>query len=144
MFPFYSCPGNISAPKRCPAGTFNLYTAKSSITDCKVKHTCGFKKKKKQPSVIHLNVKKLEYFVLSTENKLYIFIFTTIFFHCMKSTKKTTLTITFPGFIAKHRNKLWWLFTALYFIVIAFPHCLLSYVSALFSRSDQFRGQSGL
>ncbi|CAG6003426.1 unnamed protein product, partial [Menidia menidia] len=30
-----SCPGNISAPNRCPAGTFNLYTGKSSVSDCK-------------------------------------------------------------------------------------------------------------
>ncbi|XP_055369802.1 uncharacterized protein si:ch211-286b4.4 [Betta splendens] len=29
------CPGNVSAPRRCPAGTFNLYTEKSHISDCK-------------------------------------------------------------------------------------------------------------
>ncbi|XP_033971267.1 zonadhesin-like [Trematomus bernacchii] len=29
------CPGNVSAPQRCPAGTFNLYTGKSRISDCK-------------------------------------------------------------------------------------------------------------
>ncbi|KAK5868621.1 hypothetical protein PBY51_009620 [Eleginops maclovinus] len=29
------CPGNVSAPHRCPAGTFNLYTEKSGISDCK-------------------------------------------------------------------------------------------------------------
>ncbi|XP_038155551.1 uncharacterized protein LOC119792815 [Cyprinodon tularosa] len=29
------CPGNVSAPNRCPAGTFNLYTGKSSMNDCK-------------------------------------------------------------------------------------------------------------
>ncbi|XP_014845642.1 PREDICTED: uncharacterized protein LOC106919650 isoform X3 [Poecilia mexicana] len=29
------CPGNVSAPNRCPAGTFNLYTGKTSIDDCK-------------------------------------------------------------------------------------------------------------
>nr|XP_043888260.1 neurogenic locus notch homolog protein 4-like [Solea senegalensis] len=30
-----SCLGNVSAPQRCPPGTFNLYTGKSSISDCK-------------------------------------------------------------------------------------------------------------
>ncbi|KAI4815467.1 hypothetical protein KUCAC02_005611 [Chaenocephalus aceratus] len=29
------CPGNVSAPQRCPAGTFNLYMGKSRISDCK-------------------------------------------------------------------------------------------------------------
>ncbi|MEQ2279189.1 hypothetical protein AMECASPLE_006848 [Ameca splendens] len=29
------CAGKVSAPNRCPAGTFNLYTGKSSISDCK-------------------------------------------------------------------------------------------------------------
>ncbi|KAM8904697.1 uncharacterized protein AB9W97_008232 isoform 6-T6 [Spinachia spinachia] len=29
------CPGNVSAAHRCPPGTFNLYTGKSSLRDCK-------------------------------------------------------------------------------------------------------------
>ncbi|XP_056466787.1 signal peptide, CUB and EGF-like domain-containing protein 2 [Gadus chalcogrammus] len=29
------CPGNVSAPHKCPPGTFNFYTGRSSIGDCK-------------------------------------------------------------------------------------------------------------
>ncbi|XDV32364.1 hypothetical protein PO909_003211 [Leuciscus waleckii] len=31
------CPGNVSAPRKCPTGMFNPYTGKSSIQDCQ----CG-------------------------------------------------------------------------------------------------------
>ncbi|XP_060901721.1 signal peptide, CUB and EGF-like domain-containing protein 3 [Labrus mixtus] len=33
--PGHFCPGNVSAPHRCPVGTFNPYTGRSSISDCK-------------------------------------------------------------------------------------------------------------
>ncbi|KAJ7990480.1 hypothetical protein DPEC_G00300750 [Dallia pectoralis] len=31
----YFCPGNVSAPKRCPAGSYNHFTGRSIIEDCK-------------------------------------------------------------------------------------------------------------
>ncbi|KAM7413317.1 hypothetical protein PAMA_020621 [Pampus argenteus] len=40
------CPGNVYAPRRCPTGTFNLYTGKSSVSDCK----CG---PGKEPNLDH-------------------------------------------------------------------------------------------